>query len=72
MGMSGTEGYSGEVELCYHFEVGEEVETLMLQTRDRVVPSLFALFATSEFPEREAARRFRIRFAGHPDREESG
>jgi NADH-quinone oxidoreductase subunit C len=35
--------------------------------RDPVVPSLFALYPGTEFPEREVYDMFGIRFEGHPD-----
>lgn len=57
----------GEVELGYYFEVKDEIHTLVTRTREHGTPSLFSLFGASDFPEREASRRYGIKFVGHPN-----
>lgn len=58
---------SGEVEVSYFFEKGEQVQTLITRTEDKAVPSLFSFYGAADFPEREAARAFGVRFLGHPN-----
>ena len=60
-------GAEGEVELAYCFGVGEEARLLSTRTLERTVPSLFSFFRAADFPEREAARAFGVKFLGHPN-----
>lgn len=63
----GASADGGEVELTYHFGQGDEVKTLLTRTVDRSVPSLFSFYGAVDFPEREAARAFGVKFVGHPN-----
>ncbi|HXE71515.1 MAG TPA: NADH-quinone oxidoreductase subunit C [Candidatus Nitrosotenuis sp.] len=57
----------GEVELGYYFEVKDEIQALVTRTQEHSSPSLFSLFGASDFPEREASRRYGVKFVGHPN-----
>jgi NADH:ubiquinone oxidoreductase subunit C len=65
-------GEGGEVEIVCHFSLRDEVQTLSTRTVDRTVPSLFSFFGNADFPEREAARSFGVKFLGHPNLPRSG
>ncbi|NMA28318.1 MAG: NADH-quinone oxidoreductase subunit C [Burkholderiales bacterium] len=60
-------GEGGEVEIVCHFLLKDEVHTLSTCTVERKVPSLFSFFGNADFPEREAARSFGVKFLGHPN-----
>ncbi len=60
-------GEGSEIEFVYHFGMGEEVRTLSTRTVARAVPSLFSFYGAADFPEREAARAFGVKFLGHPN-----
>ena len=57
----------GEVELLYSFAREGEVRTLRTWTVERAAPSLFSFYGSADFPEREAARTFGVKFLGHPN-----
>jgi len=65
-------GEGGEVEIVCHFSLGDEVHGLATRTVDRTVPSLFSFYGSADFPEREAARSFGVKFLGHPNLPRSG
>ncbi len=65
-------GEGGEVEISSHFTLGEEVHSLTTRTVARTVPSLFSFYGSADFPEREAARSFGVKFLGHPNLPRTG
>lgn len=65
-------GDGSEAEIICHFAVADEVQTLSTRTVDRTVPSLFSYYGSADFPEREAARSFGVKFLGHPNLARSG
>jgi NADH:ubiquinone oxidoreductase subunit C len=70
--MEAFSGEGGEVEIVCHFSCRDEVHTLSTRTVDGTVPSLFSFFGSADFPEREAARSFGVKFLGHPNLPRSG
>jgi len=65
--LEGVRGEDGEVDFFYHFGAGEEVRTLATRTQGQAVPSLFSFYGAADFPERQAARTFGVKFLGHPN-----
>lgn len=58
----------GEATMTYTFCVGDnKVLALEASSVDKTVDSLFSLFSTADFLEREVSHLFGIKFVGHPN-----
>ncbi|MEW6279429.1 MAG: NADH-quinone oxidoreductase subunit C, partial [Candidatus Eremiobacterota bacterium] len=65
--LAGQRDPAGEVRLAYTFEVEGRLTRLEVCTVKSAVPSLFSTFPNADFPERQAASLYSIKFLGHPN-----
>jgi NADH:ubiquinone oxidoreductase subunit C len=57
-----------EVQLVYYFLIPDgAVQVLHRQSRSRSVDSIYSLFGCADWSERDASKRYRLRFVGNPN-----
>lgn len=58
---------NNEVSLNYFFKLGSDFIILNTQTDNKAIHSLYSIFYTSDFVEREISDVFGVKFVGHPN-----
>ena len=60
-------GQDGEMGLSYFFELDGSFCIVKTQSSQMTVPSLYTLFVSADYLEREANALFDLKFTGHPN-----
>jgi NADH:ubiquinone oxidoreductase subunit C len=60
------QGEGNEIELSYFFKKEGNLFIVRTVTAGRVINSLFSLYKSADFIEREISRLFGVKFMGHP------
>jgi len=71
MSISAVSTGKGEVELMYYFDLSGTPQVLKSRTVDGVIESLYSLFQSADFMEREIHELYGVKFMGHPNLERS-
>lgn len=67
LSISASPAEEGETQLNYFFDLEDKLQVLAALTRDGDMDSLYSLFPSADFMEREIYELYGVKFMGHPN-----